>query len=117
MTSPNSESARIDQLFTALRSTLDQARAAGTAPPPDEEAEPIQGRTDPDDTQIQVVVSPNRLMELTLDPRLKRLDTEELAAVILRAVNDAFTDLGEKAKAAAEEIDVDPDTEALGAKL
>ncbi|GIG70251.1 YbaB/EbfC family nucleoid-associated protein [Phytomonospora endophytica] len=117
MTSPNSESARIDQLFTTLRSTLDQARAAGTAPPPDTDVEPVQGRTDPDGGQVQVVVSANRLVELTLDPRVKRLDAEDLAAVILKAVNDAFTDLGENAKAAAEEIDVDPDTEALGAKL
>lgn len=116
MSSPNSESARIDQLFTSLRSTLEQARAAGTAPVADD-AEPLEGRTDPDDSQIQVVVSANRLVELKLDPRMKRLDTEALAAAILEAVNQAFTDLGGKAQAAAEELAGDTDTEALGTKL
>lgn len=118
MSSPNSESARIDQLFTTLRSTLEQARAAGTAPAPAEgEAEPLQGRTDPDDSQIQVAVSANRLVELKLDPRMKRLDTDDLAAAILKAVNEAFADLGAKAQAAADELAGDTDTEALGAKL
>lgn len=116
MSSPNSESARIEQLFTNLRSTLEQARATGTAPVA-EDAEPLEGRSDPDDSQIQVVVSANRLVELTLDPRVKRLDTEDLAATILQAVNAAFADLGGKARTAAEELAGDTDTEALSTKL
>ncbi|MEV0649375.1 hypothetical protein AB0I28_29375 [Phytomonospora sp. NPDC050363] len=115
MTSPNSESARFDALFTGLRETLEAARAG--QPPADPDAVPIQGESGEDDTQIKAVVAPNRLVELTLDPRARRLDSEELAAAILKAVNDAFADLGAKAKAAAEEADTEVDTEALGEKL
>lgn len=115
MTGPNPPSEQIDQLMTGLRETLAQARAG--RPAEDPEAVPLKGTHGEDGAQIKAVVSPNRIVSLELDPRTRRMDSEELAAAIVAAINGAFDDLGGKAREAAGNEASDVDTEALSEKL
>ncbi|GLZ80244.1 hypothetical protein Afil01_50510 [Actinorhabdospora filicis] len=115
MTGPNPPSAQIDQLMTGLRETLAQARAGRPAEDPGTAG--LQGKHGEDDAQIKAVVGPNRIVSLELDPRVRRMDSDELAAAIVAAINGAFEDLGGRAREAAGEESPDVDTEALSEKL
>lgn len=116
MTDPKPASAQIDDLMTGLRRTLDTVRSGRPADDPG--AAPMTAEHEEADGRIKVVVSSGRVVSMELDPRVRRMESDELAAAITSAINAAFDNLGGKAReAAAEDPASEVDTEALSEKL
>jgi hypothetical protein len=77
------------QALTAFRPDVSSAGPAPGAP-----AEPLRGEGTAADGKISVqVISGGHVEELTVDPRLMRLGSQELCAQIVVAVNAAMDDL------------------------
>ncbi|MGR6920027.1 hypothetical protein ACU635_37820 [[Actinomadura] parvosata] len=100
-----------DRLIEAARHAVDAARAAPAAPATAEyEAGQRNGLV-----RATAVLSADgvRLRALDLDPRARRLESAELAALILRTVNEAIE--GAAAQAGAGSAALHPDGEARAA--
>jgi hypothetical protein len=102
----------LDQLLAETGRALAAIRSGSAAG----EGEPMEGTGSARDDQVRAVVrAPGQLTALSLDPRLMRLPSEELADDIMVAVNAALTDLRTKAVGAALPADPDALREQLGA--
>jgi DNA-binding protein YbaB len=80
--------------FDRLLEQTKQALESAKQPAQQDNAEPLHGSGEAADGRVQVrVASPGRVEELTIDPRLLREGSEEVAAKVVEAVNQALDDL------------------------
>jgi DNA-binding protein YbaB len=100
----------LDQMLRDARKSLEAMRA-GT--PPKRAEAPLEAVSEAADGRVKATAdSRGRLKTLELDPRVMRLDREELSEHVLAAVNGALEDLRSKASvedAAATVGRVDPE--------
>lgn len=82
----------------------DQVEEVRSSPRPETSpSEPPIGVADGLDGRLHVEVTGGRISELTLDRRVMRMQSEELAAAIVKAVNAAIEDMTSQAAATVPE--------------
>jgi hypothetical protein len=94
-----------DEVARLLRETREEVESLLADPAVSEEAgaaggPPVRGEGEAMDGRVRAVVAQGRLESVELDPRAKRLSSDELGEQIKTAVNAAFDDLMAKVPAA-----------------
>ncbi|MDL4816850.1 hypothetical protein [Actinomadura opuntiae] len=102
----------MDERIGRARAKLADLRAAPAVPPPGEHA---PGHAVSEDDRVRVIAAARRVTAIELDPRLLRLDADDLAAELTAVINAAL----DRARPAPPEArDVPPvDLNAIRAKL